>query len=188
MNAHHFRLLLALVFVVGACSKVPAQENASPRNLRLHLRWVDTGMLKERWVRSTDEDGKVTYGERLVGPKSSERSGGASRYRFVTVFVRNDGLEDIKDFPAQVLVFGRKPEERQFDEVSLTIAKNREQALDIILRTDSLVPGGGAWSRGSSGGFTGLSGGGAVGDPVAPVKKVQRVELIVPLRFPASPK
>lgn len=107
--------------------------------------------LKVRWQETKDKSGK----------------------RIVTVFIKNDGMVDLKDVPAEIVLKGQAENERQKESVKLTIPRNQEKSLNVSIRSPSEFL---ASIEGKSGGFSTMAQREAVGKPIA---KLALVELAI---------
>ncbi len=68
--------------------------------------------LKVRWTEKKSKEGK----------------------RIVTVFVKNEGMNDLKDVPAEIVLKGKGEKERQTEKVALTVPRNQEKSLEVVVK------------------------------------------------------
>jgi hypothetical protein len=77
--------------------------------------------LKVRWTEKKSKDGK----------------------RLVTIFVKNEGMNDLKDVPAEIVLKGKTEKERQTEKITLTVPRNQEKGFDVAVLTADADKGGG---------------------------------------------
>jgi hypothetical protein len=53
--------------------------------------------------------------------------------RIVTVYVKNEGMMDLKDAAAEIILKGQTEKERQKEKVSVSVPRNQEKSFDVIL-------------------------------------------------------
>jgi hypothetical protein len=80
--------------------------------------------------------------------------------RIVTVYVKNEGMLDLKNELADVVIKGKGERERQKDPIDLSIPRNQEKSFEIVIKQPS-------------GGFVGIA------NAPVPVGTVVTVEVVI---------